>query len=197
MGKMQELQPKFNELREKYRDDPQRLNKETMKLYKQYGASPFTGCLPLLLQIPVFWALFSTLRGAVELRDAVFISGWINDLSQPENIATIAGFPIRILPLLMTGSSLSQQFIFGTGSPGQNNKMMAFMPVFMLFIFYGMPSGLVLYWLCNDVMTFAHRYFIKQRQDKIAKEKEEDEGNKNYGAKNKNGAKDKSANQKK
>jgi YidC/Oxa1 family membrane protein insertase len=188
MGKMQELQPKFNELREKYRDDPQRLNKETMKLYKQYGASPFTGCLPLLLQIPVFWALFSTLRGAVELRDAVFIAGWVNDLSMPDTIANIAGFPLRILPILMTGSSLAQQFVFGTGSPGQNNKMMAFMPVFMLFIFYGMPSGLVLYWLCNDVMTFAHRYFIKQRQDKMEKNINESEGKNQNDAKNKNKA---------
>jgi membrane protein insertase Oxa1/YidC/SpoIIIJ len=85
----------------------------------------------------------------------------------------------------MTGSSLSQQLIFGTGSPGQNNKMMAFMPVFMLFIFYGMPSGLVLYWLCNDIMTFAHRYFIKQRQDKKAKDQDENEGKVKYDAKNK------------
>ena len=170
MNKMQELQPKFTELKEKFRDDPQRLNKETMKLYKQYGASPLGGCLPMLLQIPVFWALFSTLRGAVELRDAMFISGWINDLSMPDTVAMIAGIPLRILPLIMTGSTLAQQLIFGTGSPGQNNKLMAFMPVFMLFIFYGMPSGLVLYWICNDVFTFAHRYFIKVRQDKKEKE---------------------------
>lgn len=166
MNKMQELQPKFNELKEKYRDDPQRLNKETMKLYKQYGASPLGGCLPLLLQIPIFWALFSTLRGAVELRGAMFIPGWIPDLSLPDTVAVIAGIPLRILPLIMTGSTLAQQFVFGTGSPGQNSKLMAFMPVFMLFIFYGMPSGLVLYWICNDIFTFAHRYIIKLRQDK-------------------------------
>jgi len=164
MNKMQELQPKLNALREKYRDDPQRLNKETMKFYKQQGASPLGGCLPILLQIPVFWALFSTLRGAVELRGAVFISGWVNDLSLPDTVASIYGFPIRILPLLMTGSTLAQQFIFGTGSPGQNNKMMALMPVFMLFIFYGMPSGLVLYWFCNDIFSFVHRFLIKRSQ---------------------------------
>ncbi|MGB9597955.1 MAG: membrane protein insertase YidC, partial [Candidatus Poribacteria bacterium] len=174
MNKMQELQPKFNELKEKYRDDPQRLNKETMKLYKQYGASPLGGCLPLLLQIPIFWALFSTLRGAVELRGAMFIPGWIPDLSLPDTVAVIAGIPLRILPLIMTGSTLAQQFIFGTGNPGQNSKLMAFMPVFMLFIFYGMPSGLVLYWICNDIFTFAHRYIIKLRQDKKQNESHEE-----------------------
>lgn len=174
MNKMQELQPRFNELREKYRDDPQRLNKETMKIYKQQGANPLSGCLPLLLQIPVFWALFSTLRGAVELRGAVFIAGWINDLSLPDTVAAFSGFPIRILPLILTGSTLAQQLLFGTGSaPGQSNKMMALMPVFMLFIFYGMPSGLVLYWLCNDAFTFGHRYIIKRSKDK--KEKDENE----------------------
>jgi len=178
MNKMQELQPKFNELREKYRDDPQQLNKATMKLYKQYGASPLSGCLPLLLQIPVFWALFSTLRGAVELRGAVFIAGWVNDLSLPDTIAAIAGIPIRILPLLMTGSTLAQQLYFGTGStgsPGANNKLMAFMPVFMLFIFYGMPSGLVLYWFCNDIFTFGHRFIIKRNKDKKLKEQDGNE----------------------
>ncbi|NMC41245.1 MAG: membrane protein insertase YidC, partial [Bacteroidales bacterium] len=189
MNKMQELQPKLNALREKFRDDPQRLNKETMKLYKQNGASPWGGCLPLLLQIPVFWALFSTLRGAVELRGAVFIAGWINDLSLPDTIATISGFPIRILPLLMTGSSLAQQLFFGTGGTGQSNKTMALMPVFMLFIFYGMPSGLVLYWLCNDVFSFGHRYLIRQKQDETKTEDQqaENEGKKkNMGnAKNK------------
>jgi len=127
-----------------------------------------------LLQIPVFWALFSTLRGAVELRGAVFIAGWINDLSLPDTVAAFSGFPIRILPLILTGSTLAQQLLFGTGSaPGQSNKMMALMPVFMLFIFYGMPSGLVLYWLCNDAFTFGHRYIIKRSKDK--KEKDENE----------------------
>ncbi len=177
MNKMQDLQPKLNELKEKYRDDPQRLNKETMKLYKQYGASPLGGCLPLLLQIPIFWALFSTLRGAVELRGAMFIPGWIPDLSLPDTVAVIAGIPLRILPLIMTGSTLAQQFVFGSGSPGQNSKLMAFMPVFMLFIFYGMPSGLVLYWICNDVFTFAHRYIIKLRQGKRQNESIEEMNN--------------------
>jgi YidC/Oxa1 family membrane protein insertase len=94
----------------------------------------------------------------------------------------------------MTGSTLAQQLIFGTGSPGQNNKLMAFMPVFMLFIFYGMPSGLVLYWICNDVFTFAHRYFIKTRKDK--KEKEQDVETKN-GSENKAKTKQKPGNREK
>jgi len=175
MQKMQKLQPKIATLREKHRDDPQRLQKETMKLYKQNKVHPMGGCLPLVFQIPVFWALFATLRGAVELRGAVFISGWVNDLSLPDTVASVVGFPIRILPLLMTGSMLAQQFIFGTGSTGQgqSNKMMAFMPLIFAFIFYGMPSGLVLYWLCNNILAIGHQYLIRRQKDTEMVEQEE------------------------
>jgi YidC/Oxa1 family membrane protein insertase len=190
MRKMQELQPKISDLREKYRDDPQRLNKETMKMYKQHGASPLGGCLPMLFQIPVFWALFATLRGAVEIRGAMFIPGWVTDLSLPDTVAVIAGrFPLRILPLLMTGSMLVQQLIFGTGGgsgAGQSNKMMAFMPLIFAFIFYGMPSGLVLYWFCNNILAIGHQYLIRRQQSTKTEDQEEDEGKKTYRARKEN-----------
>ena len=174
MKKMQELQPKIAALKEKHRDDPQRLQKETMKLYKQNKVNPMGGCLPMLFQLPVFWALFATLRGAVELRGAVFIPGWVTDLSLQDTVGRVAGFPINILPLLMTGTMLLQQFLFSPGSKGQGNKMMAFMPLIFAFIFYQMPSGLVLYWLCNNVLAIGHQYLIR-RQDNTEIEDQEEE----------------------
>jgi YidC/Oxa1 family membrane protein insertase len=179
MRKMQELQPKLTALREKHRDDPQRMQKETMKMYKQHGASPWGGCLPMLFQLPVLFALFGTLRGAVELRGAVFISGWINDLALPDTVAAIGSIPIRILPLLMTGTMLLQQFIFGSGGgggAGQSNKMMAFMPVIFLFFFYSVPSGLVLYWTCNSLLAMGHQYLIRRQDDTIIEDEEDKSG---------------------
>jgi len=181
MGKMQELQPRIKELQKKYRDDPQQLQKETLKVYKRYGVNPMSGCLPLLIQMPVFWALFTTLRGAIELRGAVFIPGWVPDLSLPDTVARIAGFPINILPLLMTGTMLIQQFYFGTGTSGttQNNKAMAFMPVIFAFIFYGMPSGLVVYWLFNNILSIGRQYLLGRKKDKNTTDQEESDNRKN------------------
>ena len=149
-----------------------------MKLYKQQGVNPMGGCLPMLFQLPVFWALFSTLRNAVELRGAVFIPGWVNDLSLSDTVARIGGFPINILPLLMTGTMLLQQLLFSPGSQGQSNKMMAFMPLIFAFIFYGMPSGLVLYWLCNNVLAIGHQYMIRRQEDTTTENQPEEKGKK-------------------
>jgi YidC/Oxa1 family membrane protein insertase len=178
MRKMQELAPKIAVLKDRHRDDPQRLQKETMKLYKQQGVNPMGGCLPLLFQMPVFWALFTTLRNAVELRGAMFIPGWVTDLSLPDTVAAVAGFPIRVLPILMTGSMLAQQFLFGSGGQTQSNKMMAFMPLIFAFIFYGMPSGLVLYWLCNNILAIGHQYLIRRQQNTVTEEQGENTGKK-------------------
>ena len=135
----------------------------------------------MLFQLPVFWALFATLRGAVELRGAVFIPGWINDLSLSDTVATVAGFPINILPLLMTGTMLLQQLLFSPGGQGggQSNKMMAFMPLIFAFIFYKMPSGLVLYWLCNNVLAIGHQYMIRRQEDTTTEDELEEKGKKN------------------
>ncbi|MFC1712727.1 membrane protein insertase YidC [Candidatus Poribacteria bacterium] len=178
MKKMQGLQPKIAALKEKHRDDPQRLQKETMKLYKQQGVNPMGGCLPMLFQLPVFWALFATLRGAVELRGAVFIPGWINDLSLSDTVGHIGGFPVNILPLIMTGTMLLQQLLFSPGSQGQGNKMMAFMPLMFAVFFYGMPSGLVLYWTCNNVLAIGHQYLIRRQDDTTIEDQLEEKGKK-------------------
>ena len=179
MKKMQGLQPKIAALKEKHRDDPQRLQKETMKLYKQQGVNPMGGCLPMLFQLPVFWALFSTLRNAVELRGAVFIPGWVNDLSLSDTVATVGGFPINILPLLMTGTMLLQQLLFSPGGKEQSNKMMRFMPLIFAFIFYKMPSGLVLYWLCNNVLAIGHQYMIRRQEDTETEDQPKEKGKRN------------------
>ena len=142
MKAMQKFQPLMTKLREKYKDDPQRLNAEMMKLYKEHKINPFAGCLPMVVQIPVFFALFSMLRSAIELRGASFL--WIHDLSAPDTLFHVAGFPINLLPLLMTAASIWQMKITPQTGDQQQQKMMMFMPLMMLFFFYSTSSGLVL-----------------------------------------------------
>jgi len=147
---MQKLQPEMAELRKKYAKDPQRLNKETLGLYKKHKVNPAAGCLPLLIQMPVFFALYSVLRSSIEIRHAPFF-GWISDLSAAETVASIGSFPIHLLPLLMTVVSFVQQKL--TPSDPKQKNLMAMMPIMMLVIFYGLPSGLVLYWTVNSAFT--------------------------------------------
>jgi len=155
MEAMRSLQPKINELRVKYRTDPKRLNVEIMNLYRSRKMNPFGGCLPMLLQIPIFWALFTMLRNAVELRHSPFIF-WIRDLSMKD--------PIYILPILMGVTMFFQQKTTASADPAQA-KMAAFMPVAFTVIFLNFPSGLVLYWLVNNIITLVMQ-FIMQRKSK-------------------------------
>ncbi len=157
MKAMQKLHPQVEELKKKFRDNPQKLNKEIMELYRKQGVSPLGGCLPMLFQMPVFFALFTTLRSAIELRGAPFI-GWITDLSLPDTILTIRGFPVHLLPVLMGIATLLQQRL--TGSEAQNPMMSFFMPVFLLFIFYNFPSGLVLYWFMNSILSIIQQVCV-------------------------------------
>lgn len=162
--KMQELQPEIARLRERYRDDPRRLNQAMMKLYKEHGVNPMSGCWPLLLQLPIFWALFTTLRESIELRGAKFI-WWIKDLSEPDTVWTLPwlGIPLRILPILMGISMFYQQRISGTGTEaGGSMRLMRYLPLIFTFFFYGFPSGLVLYWLCNNLLTIAQQYAMNR-----------------------------------
>jgi len=152
MEAMKILQPKINELRLKYKDDPQRLNVEIMNLYRSRRMNPFSGCLPMLLQIPIFWALFTMLRNAVELRHSPFIF-WIKDLSMKD--------PIYVLPIFMGVTMFLQQKLTAT-DPAQS-KMMAFMPVLFTVIFINFPSGLVLYWLTNNILTLAMQSIMYRR----------------------------------
>jgi len=164
MKRMQALQPKIAEIKEKYKDNPQRMQQETMLFYKANKINPMGGCLPMFVQIPVFIALFAVLRSAIELRFSKFL--WIKDLSEPENlfagkftIPIIGWDALNILPILMAVTMMWQQKLTtGTNAAAtpeqqqQQKMMMIMMPIMMLFFFYTMPSGLVLYWTTSQVL---------------------------------------------
>ncbi|HPY90913.1 MAG TPA: membrane protein insertase YidC [Lentisphaeria bacterium] len=150
MRRMQALQPQLKELREKYKDDPTKMYRKQQELFKEHKVSQFGGCLPMLFQIPVFFALFNTFRNAVELRHAGFL--WAFDLSMPDTLAFSPSFlPIRPLALLMGATMYWQQKITPSPDP-QQAKMMNMMTVFFMVLFYGMPSALTLYMTVNYVL---------------------------------------------
>jgi YidC/Oxa1 family membrane protein insertase len=148
-AKMQELQPKIAALRDKYKNDNQRLSRETMKLYKDEGVNPLGGCLPLLPQMPIFFALYNVFSSTIELRQAPFIL-WINDLSVPDEIM-IAGLGVHVLPLFMALSMFFQQKM--TMKDPKQAFLVYLMPVMMIFFFWSISSGLVLYWTVFNVLT--------------------------------------------
>ncbi|OGV75406.1 MAG: hypothetical protein A3K19_12835 [Lentisphaerae bacterium RIFOXYB12_FULL_65_16] len=156
MRKMQKVQPKIQELREKYKGDPQKMNRKVMELYKDEKVNPLGGCLPILLQIPVFFALFNTFRSAIELRQASFI--WVLDLSMPDDVAMVLGFPIRPLAILMGATMIIQQKMMPSSPDPTQARMMMFMSFFFIFLFYSMPSGLTLYWTVNQVLTIVQNF---------------------------------------
>jgi YidC/Oxa1 family membrane protein insertase len=162
MKKMQELAPEVKKLQVKYKDKPDVLQKETMKLYKDNKVNPMGGCLPLLLQMPFFFALYSALINSIDLWNAPFML-WIKDLSMPDTVATISGFDINILPLLMTVSTIIQQKQTMVDTGNQQQKIMMYMmPVILLFIFWTMPSGLVLYWFLQNLYQIVHQYVVNK-----------------------------------
>jgi YidC/Oxa1 family membrane protein insertase len=163
MKKMQALQPQLAKLKEKYPDDPQKQNQEMMKLYKEHKVNPMGGCLPLLVQIPVFFALYMMLRSAIELRGASFL--WIRDLGAPDTIFDIGGFPVNPLPLAMTATTLWQQKLTPqTSVDPTQQKMMMLMPVMFLFFFYNMSSGLVLYWTVQNLLSILQQWMALRDQ---------------------------------
>ncbi|MBI4054802.1 MAG: membrane protein insertase YidC [Elusimicrobia bacterium] len=154
MAAMKKLQPQMKLLQEKFKNDPRRLNVEMMQLYKVHKANPLGGCLPMLAQLPVFWALFTTLRNAWELRGAPFVL-WIRDLSIHD--------PYYVLPLLMGGTMVLQQRLNpASADPGQA-KVMTWMPVLFTFMFLRFPSGLVLYWLTNNILNICQQGVLLKR----------------------------------
>ena len=178
MQAMQKLQPLLTEIREKYRDDPQKLNKATMQLYKEHGVNPFGGCIPWIPQIPVFIALFALLGNAVELRGAPFCL-WIDDLAAPDVLFTLPftipfiGDAFRFLPIVNGFTTWLQQKTSGGMAPTTDNmqaKIMQFMPVIFVFILYNFASGLALYWLCNNIFTIGQQYLPKLWQSDEAEE---------------------------
>ena len=172
MKKMQELGPIMKQIKEKYKDDKARQQQETMNLYKTYKINPLSGCLPMVLQIPVFIALYKGLLVAIELRHAPFML-WINDLSAPEHLwdLSVAGYtlPIRLLPLLMGISMFVQQKMSPSGGmdPAQQ-KMMLFLPLIFTFMFWGFPTGLTIYWLVNNLLSIGQQ-LIQNRQAEAEK----------------------------
>ena len=156
MKKMQAIQPKIKELREKYKDNAQLMNTKMMELYRTEGINPFGGCLPILLQIPVFFALYSAFNGAVELRHTSFL--WSHNLAAADTVAFvtlpyIATLPINPLVLIMTALMVVQQLLTPMSMDPMQKKMMLFMPIVMLFFFYDLPSGLTLYWTVSNIFS--------------------------------------------
>ena len=163
MRQMAALSPKMQELREKYKDDPTRMNQEVMKLYKQYGINPVGGCLPMMIQIPIFFGLFKMLGQAVELRNAKFL--WVKDLSQPDTVAhlPVLGWPINIIPLCMAATQIWLMAMTPkTGDPTQRRVMM-FTPLIFLFICYNFAAALALYYTAQNLFSILQFYQNKRQ----------------------------------
>jgi len=168
MRAMSSLQPKLQALKEKHAKDPQKLNKATMALYKEEGVNPMGGCLPMLIQMPLLFALFQVFRSTIELRGEPFML-WITDLSAPDTLFEIGGFPVNILPLVMAASMFIQQKMTPTAAgAGQQKSMMYFMNIFFIFIFYRLPSGLNLYYTLFNVLTILQQKYLTPHQQPAA-----------------------------
>lgn len=171
MNEMKKLQPIMAEIREKYKDDKAKMNEEVMGLYKTYKINPMSGCLPMVAQMPIFFALYRMLYEAIELRHAPFV-GWITDLSAPDRLFEFgfsipfmqAPYGIPVLTLVMGGTMFLQQKMQPPAGDPAQAKMMMMMPVVFTFIFINFSSGLVLYWLVNNVLSIAQQYYISKAQ---------------------------------
>jgi YidC/Oxa1 family membrane protein insertase len=170
MSQMKKLQPKMAELRAKYKHDKKVMNQELMNLYKLYKINPLGGCLPMVLQIPVFFAFYKMLYQAIELRHAPFFL-WINDLAAPDRLFSFGftvplmapPYGIPVLTLIMGASMFFQQKMSPPPGDPTQAKMMMFMPIFFTFIFINFPSGLVLYWLVNNILSMVQQKYVTQK----------------------------------
>ncbi|MCX5901149.1 MAG: membrane protein insertase YidC, partial [Proteobacteria bacterium] len=156
MKGMQKIQPELAALKEKYKDNKEEFARQQLSLYKKYNVNPLSGCLPILIQIPVFIALYNALMYSIELRHANFVSFWINDLSAKD--------PTYIAPIIMGISQFLQQKMTPTTSMDpMQAKMMLFMPLVFTFMFLSFPSGLVIYWLVNNVISLVQQLYINNK----------------------------------
>ncbi|MCP3968157.1 MAG: membrane protein insertase YidC [Lentisphaerae bacterium] len=162
MKKMQTLQPKIKAIREQYKNDSQVMNSKVMELYRQEKVNPLGGCLPILLQIPVFIALYQTLDGAVELRQVPF--WWAADLAKPDTVAVLFGLPLNPLILAMVGLMVIQQRLTPSAMDPMQQKMMLLMPLVMLFFLYSLPSGLTLYWTVSQILSIV-QLLVQQKMN--------------------------------
>ncbi len=171
MKNMQKLQPKMVKIKEKYKDNPTKMNQEVMNLYKTYKVNPLGGCLPMVLQIPVFFALYKVLLMGIELRHAPFML-WISDLSAPDrlwigfHIPYVDGLPV--LTLLMGASMFFQQKLSPSTADPTQAKIMMFLPVIFTFMFLNFASGLVLYWFVNNLLSILQQVLINRDTKKAA-----------------------------
>lgn len=166
MKNMQKLQPKIAKIRERFKDDPAKMNQEMMALYKTYKVNPVGGCLPMLIQIPFFFALYRVLMASIELRHAPFML-WINDLSAPDRLWIGFDLPylhgIPVLTLLMGASMYLQQKMTPTTADPAQARIMQFLPVVFTFMFLNFASGLVLYWFVNNLLSILQQYLINRK----------------------------------
>ncbi|MET0351678.1 MAG: membrane protein insertase YidC, partial [Rhizobacter sp.] len=154
MAKMKAINPKVMEMRERFKDKPQQMQQEMMRIYKEEKVNPLGGCLPILVQMPVFIALYWVLLSSVETRNAPWI-GWIHDLSAID--------PYYILPVVMTGTTMLQTWLNPTPADPVQAKMMWIMPLVFSVMFFFFPAGLVLYWLTNNILSIAQQYLINRQ----------------------------------
>lgn len=170
MRQMSLLAPKITELREKYKDDPQKMNEEMMKLYRMYGINPFGGCLPMLIQIPIFFGFYSMLGTSIELRNSSFL--WIRDLSQPDTLLHILGLPINPLPIVMATTMIWQMAISPKGGDVLQQRIFYFMPLIFLAFCYNYASGLALYWTTQNIFSIIQIHLTRNQplpQPKVMK----------------------------
>ena len=176
MKRMAKLSPLMTDLKEKYKDDPQKMQVETMKLYRDYGVNPVGGCLPVLLQFPIFLGYYHMMQGAVEMRGHPFL--WVKDLALPDTVAHLAGFPLNPLPLIMAVTMSIQMKV--TPQPTQTKpqmemqqKIFKIMPLFFLMFCYSTASALALYWSVQNVISIFQTWIVSKQPDveltKVAK----------------------------
>ncbi|MDH5719402.1 MAG: membrane protein insertase YidC [Spirochaetia bacterium] len=172
MKKMQALQPLMKEINEKYKDNQQEKQRKTMELYRKHKVNPVSGCLPMLIQLPIFIALYSAFSDAYELWKSPFIAGWINDLSEPDTIYIFKSLPLlgdfhlNILPLVMGLTQFYQTKITMVSGDASQKKIMQLMPLVLLFVFWHMPAGVVLYWTINNILSVLQQIYTNKRTDK-------------------------------
>ena len=162
MKKMRDSQPEIDKIKERYKDNPQKMNEEVMKFYKDNNINPMGGCLPILIQMPIFVALYYAFSGSAIPNDATFL--WFN-LKKPDELFKIGSFAVNLLPILNTGVTYIQQKIMSDTTKGQetNNTMQSMlytMPIMMLVLFYNMPSGVTLYYLVSGILSVIQQHII-------------------------------------
>jgi YidC/Oxa1 family membrane protein insertase len=173
MKRMGELQPKIKEINERYKNNPQEKQRRIMEMYKTHKVNPVSGCLPMLIQLPVFIAMYSAFSDAYDLWKSPFIPGWIPDLSQPDHVFSlpatlpfIGGFAVHLMPVVMTLTQFYQTKLTPTSGDENQRKIMLLMPFMMLFLFYAMPSGVVLYWTVQNMLSIAQQVYTNHKNSK-------------------------------